>query len=64
MNYAVNLRSLLEFIKPYADTIAESMLHFPDTSGKGSITEFVNLLNGKQLEMLTATLGLLVDKSC
>lgn len=41
MKYAVNLRDLLEFSKPYVDTIAENMQHFPDTTDKANIAEFV-----------------------
>lgn len=40
MNYTVNLRNLLQFSKPFADTIADSMLHFSDTSGMANSTVF------------------------
>lgn len=40
MYHVVFLRNLLKFSKPYANTIAESMLHFPDTPTKANITEF------------------------
>lgn len=40
INQVINRKNLLDFSKPYADTIANSMLHFPDTSGSADIWEF------------------------
>lgn len=40
MNHAVSLRNLFEFSKPYGECVAESMLHFPDTSRVADIDEF------------------------
>lgn len=57
MGHTVFLRNLLEFSKPYADTIAERMLHFPDTSDKAKIAEFVANASGAAAKVVYDKFG-------
>lgn len=52
MNYAVNLRNLLDFSKPYSNTIAVNMLHFSDTSERQTSLSSQTMLM-ELIEMVT-----------
>ena len=45
INHATNIKNLIEFSKPYSDSVGPSMFHFPDTSATAASNEFTATAN-------------------